>query len=253
VLIEAELEGAYRGHSREFTEGFFVIVSLPPGKYRYRVIPYNFLGRPEPEQSSAWRSFVIPAIVSSPQAGGSNVSQEPDEPIFLPEFDNSIASGESGDPGAKLEPEESADDRNRKAAHLWTVGVSAGTSLYRPWLIATLHATFAPLPYSFLEAGIDIGLGSEDSQAQYYSLFPFAHYAFFLPFPTKGGWYIGGGGGYWMSAYSDPVGAAEENKAVVDFIAGLNLVNMFDISYTLRTDFKGLSHKFSLGYVYRFK
>jgi hypothetical protein len=132
-----------------------------------------------------------------------------------------------------------------------------GTSLYRPWLIATLHATLAPLPYSFLEAGIDLGLISGDTDAQYYSLYPFAHYAFFAPFPEtagrqSGGWYIGAGGGYWTSAYSSSDGGAKDDKYIADLITGFNINNMFDVSYTLRTDFKGLSHKFSLGVVYRF-
>ncbi|MDR0475342.1 MAG: hypothetical protein LBH43_16930 [Treponema sp.] len=257
VVIETETEGTYRRHSQEFTRESFVIVSLPPGRYRYRVIPYNFLGRAELEQSSAWRSFEIPAFVS----------QGPDEPILLPELaaaadpaESDVPTAASDDSTAQIEPDISIDppgDRNRRAAHLWTAGVSAGTSFYRPWLIATLHATFAPLPYSFLEAGIDLGLVSGDTDAQYYSLYPFAHYAFFVPFPEtagrqSGGWYIGAGGGYWTGAYSSSGEEIPENKFIVDFITGFNLVNMLDISYTLRTDFKGVNHKMSLGYVYRF-
>jgi hypothetical protein len=279
VLIEADIEGAYREHLKELTQEFFVIVSLLPGKYRYRVIPYDYLGHPETELASAWRSFEIPALASSPQADGLNLSQgtaessflpesedtsalwewEYDEPISLPGSGNTIVQPESDEPAAQLKAEKSisARDNEHEAASLWTAGVSLGTSFYRPWLIVTLHMTTVPLPYSFLEIGADIGLVSGDSDGQYYSMYPFAHYAFFTPFPKtagrqSGGWYIGAGGGYWISVYSYPEGTIEESKFVADFIVGLNIFNMFDISYTLRTDFTGVSGKLSAGFVYRF-
>jgi hypothetical protein len=292
VLIEAELEGAYREHLKELTQEFFVVVSLLPGKYRYRVIPYDFLGHPEPDQASAWRSFEIPAL--SPQADTPHLSQGPGESSFLPgsgdtivqsgadessflsedddtsalwewEYDGPISLPRPGDtivqPGADDEPAEgpiaAPRGNERGVASLWTVGVSLGTSFYRPWLITTFHMTFAPLPYSFLEMGIDIGLLSGNTDEQYSSLYPFAHYVFFSPFPKtagrqSGGWYLGAGGGYWISVYSYPEGTIEESKFVADFIVGLNIFNMFDISYTLRTNFKGVSNKLSAGFVYRF-
>jgi hypothetical protein len=287
VIIEREIGGTYREHLQEFTQEFFVIVSLLPGKYRYRVIPFDYLGRPETELSSAWRNFEIPALVP-PQANDPNLSPRPDVPILLPEFDNPIVPAESDDPiaqsddpamqsddstaqGESEEPITDSPGDKRRAARLSTRGISVGTSLYRPWVIATVHATIAPLPYSFLEAGIDLGLISGDADGRYYSLYPFAHYALFAPFPgtagrQSGGWYIGAGGGYWMSTYilqqeeytaTDTLfpgeGEVTENKFVADFITGFNFFNMFDVSYTLRTDFKGISHKVSVGVVYRFK
>jgi hypothetical protein len=272
VIIEREIGGAYREHLKELTREFFLIVSLPPGKYRYRVVPYDFLGRPETELGSAWRNFEIPAI-APPQPNDPNLSPKPDEPIILPEFDTPTVPAEPGvstapsddstaqpdDLIAQTGPDVPIDptgDNKRRAARLETVGVSAGTSLYRPWLIATFHATIAPLPYSFLEMGIDLGLVSGDADGQYYSLYPFAHYALFAPFPKtagrqSGGWYIGAGGGYWMGTYNSPNGEVQEDKFIVDFITGFNIINVFDISYTLRTDFKGISHKVSAGVVYR--
>jgi hypothetical protein len=261
VVIEAEINGVYRNHAREHTQEFFIIVSLPPGSYRYHVIPYNFLGRPEIEQSSAWRSFVIPVFAPAPAADGIHSTPEPEEPIFLPEFEEApLILPKVDDSSAQLEPEDEPidppkDDSLPGKAQPWAVGVSIGTALYRPWLIATIHAAYA-LPHSFLEAGMDVGLVSGDTDAQYYSLYPFAHYAFFAPFPEiagrqSGGWYIGAGGGYWMGAYSSSGKDVAENKFIVDFITGVNIINMFDISYTLRTDFEGISHKLSVGVVHK--
>jgi hypothetical protein len=286
VMIEAELNGAYRDHSREFTHESFIIVSLALGKYRYRVIPYNYLGRPEPEQSSAWRVFDVPAAVLYVETEDTPLVPEPDdmivipdldEPIILPDLDerptlpepdDSINQPEPEVPPVVLSPEsdksiaqsvpekpiepQEGNERADRADRLWTLGASVGTSLYRPWLITTVHGTIAPLPYSFLEIGIDLGLVSGDPNASYYSLYPFVHYAFFMPFPVKGGWYIGAGGGYWVSTYSSSSETAVDNKFVIDFIAGCNMLNMIDISYTLRTNFKGISNKVSVGYVYRF-
>jgi len=88
--------------------------------------------------------------------------------------------------------------------------------------------------------------------------YPFAHAAFFLPFNTfasdsKGGWYLGLGAGYLKSEYSFPEGPAPLDLGIMDFITGFNILDMIDISYTFRTNFKGANNmKFAIGYVYRF-
>jgi hypothetical protein len=233
VIIEVQNKLAYQSYSKEVTQDSFIVVSLPPGRYRYRIIPYNFLGQPETRQSSAWRLFEIPA--AAPKSGGAY------EPIFLPE--SRVSS-------APLNPEESI----AVPAYQWTAGVSLGTSFYRPWAITTFHAAFAPLPNSFLEAGIDLGFISGDTDASYFSIFPFFHYALTkpLPFFKKVSWYVGTGSGYWVGNYSASGVTAQDKKLIFDLIAGINIINMFDVSYTLRTNFMGANHKVSLGYVYWF-
>ena len=57
VVIEREENETHRQHLREFTNENFIIVSLSPGKYRYRVIPYDFLDRPR--QTSQWMNIEI--------------------------------------------------------------------------------------------------------------------------------------------------------------------------------------------------
>ncbi|MCL2762634.1 MAG: hypothetical protein FWD36_05450 [Treponema sp.] len=62
VEVEQEDErGQYRALLRENTEQLFVEVSLSPGQYRYRVIPYNVFN--QAGGASSWGTFVIlPAI-----------------------------------------------------------------------------------------------------------------------------------------------------------------------------------------------
>jgi len=137
-------------------------------------------------------------------------------------------------------------------AYYWTAGASIGTSFAEPWIIGTVRGTFAPLPYSFLEIGLDIGLVSGvPNVVKYYSLYPFAHYALFIPF-GKGGGYIGAGVGYMFGerTYQD----LKEPISILaaDFIVGINILNGFDISYTLRTNMKSVNNKFAFGYTYRF-
>jgi hypothetical protein len=139
-------------------------------------------------------------------------------------------------------------------ARLWTLGVSAGSSFSRPLVMGTLHGTIAPFRYSFLELGVDVGFLSRKQDEIYNSIYPFAHYAFFRPF-DKGGFYIGAGVGYLWGhiAYQDGSDPDTIRIIAADGIIGANIMNVIDISYTLRTTFKNLTNKFSVGYTCRFK
>jgi len=160
-------------------------------------------------------------------------------------------------------------------SRLRTLGVSMGSSFNAPWIVATIRGTIAPFNYSFLELGIDIGLVSGIEDVGYYSFCPFVHYAFFLPFNTlsasrlaadrqsvdlrstdrrsDSGWYIGAGGGYIFTNYAFPEGDVERNSFVLDVFTGVTLFNFLDISYTLRTNFIGVTNKVSVGYTYRWR
>jgi len=149
-----------------------------------------------------------------------------------------------------------------KNDRLWTIGVSAGTSLATPLIIGTVHGTIAPINNLFLEIGIDAGLFTSFDPDEYYldnyySLYPFVHVAGFVPFGDKGGWYVGAGAGLMIVSYDFKYDDANANYSdtifAVDITTGFNLFNFLDISYTLRTNFEGASNKISVGIVYRFK
>jgi TolB-like protein len=139
-------------------------------------------------------------------------------------------------------------------AKFWSVGASLGTSFADPWVIVTIRGTLAPLPYSFFEIGFDIGfVSNEELVTGYSSLYPFVHYALSLPFTEKVGWYIGAGGGFMIEEYRVDDWTDPRRYWVVDFTTGFNLLNMLNISYTMRTNFTSGNNKVSVGYTYRFK
>jgi len=61
AVIEKREDKGYRQALRKFTDASFIEVSLEPGKYRYRVIPYDF--RNQPGDSSDWKEFEIHAVI----------------------------------------------------------------------------------------------------------------------------------------------------------------------------------------------
>ena len=66
VKIEIEEEGKYKTALSEFTEASFIEVSLHPGKYRFQVIPYDYLDKPVP--TDKWVNFeVLPGVVPNNQ------------------------------------------------------------------------------------------------------------------------------------------------------------------------------------------
>jgi TolB-like protein len=145
------------------------------------------------------------------------------------------------------------DEERRTYAKLWSIGVSVGSSFADPWIIGTIRGTIAPFPYSVLEIGLDAGFVSKVEDAAYWSLYPFAHYAFYLPFTEKFGWYIGVGGGFMIEEYTIDEWTQSGRFWAVDFTTGFNLWNMLNISYTMRTNFSSGNNKVSVGFIYRFK
>ena len=57
VVIEKDEDGGYKTYLSEFTETPGLQVSLPSGKYRYRVIPYDYLENPG--EASGWESIEV--------------------------------------------------------------------------------------------------------------------------------------------------------------------------------------------------
>jgi len=57
VIFERETNGRYTPHLREITKTQFIEVSLPPGNYRFRVIPYDILGRPT--EGTKWVNVTV--------------------------------------------------------------------------------------------------------------------------------------------------------------------------------------------------
>jgi len=148
-------------------------------------------------------------------------------------------------------------------ARFWSVGLSAGSAFAEPWAIGTLWATIAPFRRSFVRIGLDAGFISGSGEIGYFSITPFAHYAFFMPFYglpfdlpfSGGGLHVGAGAGFKFEEYRVAAhGISAPRRAfVIDVAAGVNVANIIDVSYTLRTDFTTIVHKASVGFTHRFQ
>ena len=142
----------------------------------------------------------------------------------------------------------------RDDSKLWALGASIGSSFDAPMLIGTVHGTLAPFKNMFVEVGFDVGMINPDNRvAGYYSLCPYANFAYFKPLASKFGVYAGGGGGAWMVSYQfTEYDNYFKPHVMAALTAGFILIDSVDVSYTMRTNFIGFSHKASVGYVYRF-
>jgi hypothetical protein len=144
------------------------------------------------------------------------------------------------------------DGNTDEAISLWSIGVSLGTTFSAPWFVGTVHGTLAPFRNSFIDLGVDFGFISGYTDVNYYSFYPFAHYAFFLPTGKNVSWYAGAGAGYMLATYSFPENEIKENTFAFDLCTGIIIKSMFNLSYTLRTDFQSASNKLMFGYIKRF-
>jgi len=60
VIFERKINGEYAAYLRETTTSQFIELSLPPGDYRFRVIPYDLLEKPA--EGSPWANVQVLAI-----------------------------------------------------------------------------------------------------------------------------------------------------------------------------------------------
>jgi len=68
VVIEKYENRRYSNFLREFTEDQFIEVSLPPGNYRYQVIPYDYLNAPI--HVTDWTEF---SVLKAPENAENNI------------------------------------------------------------------------------------------------------------------------------------------------------------------------------------
>jgi hypothetical protein len=149
-----------------------------------------------------------------------------------------------------------------------SLGVAAGTAFATPAFLASARLTYSPFPYFFFEAGSDFGLahGMPDVQdVGYLSIAPYLHLNGFITnhkisgADQRFGGYIGVGGGASFSQYTYPpeshVDPVKVNTGVFDANAGVLWMfshSVIDLRYTLKTNFKGIDNRVTLGYIYRF-
>jgi len=189
-------------------------------------------------------------------AGDNRNYRELDEGLRLM-ADLALLLTDRTDAAARIRAREKEAARAKTFGHpakLWSAGASLGSALNIPWLIGTIRGTAAPLPYMFAELGVDLGFISAESDLNHISVFPYVHAAFYYPVSAWMGAYAGAGGGYLIANNKfKEEGPVKTTVFAADFFAGATFLDMIDVSYTFRTDFKMKSSKVSLGYFYRFK
>jgi len=133
-----------------------------------------------------------------------------------------------------------------------TIGFSVGSAFIDPLIIATLHGSYAPIRNMFIETGFEFGfLSIHDDVDSMYCLYPYLNVGYFLPLSDSLGAFASIGGGLIMSTYNFSFGKDAFNIFAMNITAGVNLFEMLNISYCLKTSFSGVSHKLAVGYVYR--
>jgi hypothetical protein len=80
VIIEREEAGEYRELFQEFTTALFIEVPLLPGKYRCRVITYDFLNRPGPVPEWKYIEVFADLVYSTELRSGEGSPLDP-EPV----------------------------------------------------------------------------------------------------------------------------------------------------------------------------
>jgi len=251
VEIDKVENGSYQSHIREYTESLFFDVSLPPGEYRYRIIPHDILDRPG--GGSQWIYFAVSIMPDIHIA-----QEEPIEEIPVEEFITEQPE-ETPFQTAAAEPQPEIIGSRQLApgqsARFNTLGVSLGTTYADPLLAATVFGTLAIANNIYLEAGFEFGsISLHNYVDSLFTIYPYLNLGYFWPFQNSGGFFISFGYGVITSYYnySPPLSSAESASFCVNINAGVNIANFFNLSYTFKTNYSGVSNKLAVGLVYRF-
>jgi len=95
VVIEQNDNGRYKAYIHEFTEKPNIQISLPLGKYRYRIIPYDYLE--QPGEASQWVNIEIkPAPVAPIAPVEERIVSGADEAAVNAPDDSKITEGVVG-------------------------------------------------------------------------------------------------------------------------------------------------------------
>jgi len=255
VEIEKQEDGIYKNYLREYTTETFLNVSILPGVYRYTIIPYDVLDRSG--EGTRWIDFVIHGITDTTTVTDIEQVIYLSSDDLIDEFIPEIIFDREQENENIITTDEIITESNEiiRLNRFNTLGVSLGTAFTDPFIITTLHGTFAPIDNVFIELGCDAGFISRyEGVESFYCLYPYVNLGYFLPFRNMGGIFTSVGIGYIFGSYFFSHGGnADLNILTGNVTIGVNLFNFINIFYSLRTDFTAISHKIAVGYVYRFR
>jgi len=256
VEIHRLIDGAYQNYLSETTRTLYYNVSLAPDEYRFRIIPYDILGRPA--EASQWVNFEVHSVpvsrsdVSASTAADFVVEKEQPQVISIEEHILQVNNGQI--PEDNMQGIEYADALSAKFN---TFGISVGSAFIDPVviIILSLHGSISSPSFQnlFLEIGCDFGFISiyEDVDS-YFSIYPYFHLGYFIPFDERAGLFLGVGYGYMRSKYSLEFEDGSVRKFRANYTAGIKLFRSIIVSYTLRRDKTSASNKVALGFVFNY-
>ncbi|MDR2542644.1 MAG: hypothetical protein LBC80_04245 [Treponema sp.] len=251
IEVDVLIDETYEDYSREFTLSTYIVLSLPAGEYRFRIIPHDILDRPH--EGTQWFTLVLlpepPPVIAESEMEETHITRH--EPEQIPDDIEQIQ-----------EPVISEIVRNTRFN---TLGVSVGTTLTAPLYIGTLSGTLSLIQNFFIEFGFDFGWGYGDNFAfgdvsgntfsldKYSSYYPFAHFGYFMPYAQKSIWYLSVGGGYNFAKYTFSDSISKVNANVFNFTTGFLFADFFNVYYTVRFSRNAANGKFAVGYSYKFR
>jgi hypothetical protein len=228
----------------------------------------------QPESASAWGSFNNVKIDDLPEEGFLTIWIEAVNGIdaetaavngyteIIPDKARTAAIGR------RIAARESSRKYWSRPDGFESLGVAIGTTgkSVTPSLLVSAKLTFSPFSFGFFEVGSDFGLihGEKDiSDVGYFSIAPYLHANVFWKNAFTGGdvfhMYIGIGGGGSFSQYTYPSESGVDPIMVITPVFDFNLGFLWrfshsaiDLRWTVKTNFNGSDHRFTLGYLYRF-
>ncbi|MDR2052308.1 MAG: hypothetical protein LBP80_02760 [Treponema sp.] len=226
----------------------------------------------KPESASAWGSFNNVKIDDLPAEGFLTIWIETVNGIDAETaaVEGYIETIPDGARAAAIERGIAARVSSRRywsdTKRLTSLGAAVGTAgaTITPALLVSPKLTFSPFSTGFFEVGADLGLIPGNKKAiqdiGYFSIAPYLH-ANLLTTTRGGGFglYVGIGGGASFSRYTYPSESHVDPVTVITPVFDSNIGalvivshSVFDLRWTVKTNFKGADHRFTLGYMYRF-
>ncbi|MDR2417898.1 MAG: hypothetical protein LBD79_02455 [Treponema sp.] len=141
----------------------------------------------------------------------------------------------------------------------FTIGVNVGSCFVTPALTLSPSISIPLVAVVYLDAGCDFGFLSNAAdyinKLSYNSYYPYGRISVFIPFDyydDESGFHLGLGYGHMIAHYKFGGYDKYTTASAFDMAMGCLIISAIDISYSLRISAKGVSHKLSIGFVYKF-
>ena len=165
VLIEKEENNKYSPVLSEFTEEPFIYISLPPGNYRLRVIPYDF--RDIPGEGTGWKNFKVLGVTA----------QDSESQIVMDDVSQPLSGQKEDTPPAENPAEDTDFTAPVKHNDLFVALFAEGLGYTRS---STAFGGGVAFGWSFNGKGVGISLLYAQDAEKFIFLEALAHFRYYL-------------------------------------------------------------------------